>query len=102
MIAGLTASILVILALAANVFPWYLTWFVPFLAVHPRPALLLWTALAVLHYRILPEYTLAGIWRDADWVRGLEYGPVAAWLAWDGVRAAWNRRKTINSDAVSG
>jgi len=99
--AGLLASIVVVLLLAANVFPWYLTWFVPLLAIYPRPALLLWTALAVLHYRILPEYVLLGVWEDADWVRALEYGPVLAWLALDGARAVWNRWKTTNSDVVS-
>jgi len=100
-IAGLLSSVVVILLLAANVFPWYLTWLAPLLAIYPRPALLLWTGLAVLHYRILPEYTLLGVWRDADWVRALEYGPVLAWLAWDGAVWVWNRIKTANSDVVS-
>ena len=35
--------IVTILALSANVHPWYLTWIVPLLALYPIPGLLLWT-----------------------------------------------------------
>ena len=80
--AALWAPVILLL-FAANCFPWYLTWFVPLLAVHPSSGLLLWTALAPLHYQIVTRYTLLGVWEDADWVRQFEYWPVFALLAWE-------------------
>jgi hypothetical protein len=74
------------LFLSANCFPWYLSWLIPLLAIFPNPALLLWTALVVLHYHILIGYSILGVWQDSDQFRLLEYLPVygfllAGWIA---------------------
>ncbi len=70
----------VILAGAANCFPWYLTWILPLLAIFPNPAWLLLTALSTLAYQVLIGYGTLGIWRDSDFLRALEYVPFYALL----------------------
>ncbi len=75
--AGLRAVIVTLLLLAANCFPWYLTWFLPF---GPPASLLLWTALAPLSYHVLIDYRLLGLWRETPLYLWLEYGTVYAML----------------------
>ena len=69
-------AIVVLLFFSANCFPWYLSWFLPFLAVSPNAALLLWTALVGLAYHVLINYEVLGVWEYSDAFRGLEYLPV--------------------------
>lgn len=69
-----------VLLLAANVFPWYVTWLVPFLCFFPTPAFLLWTATVLLSYHVLIDYTVLGLWRETPWLLWLEYLPVYALL----------------------
>lgn len=73
--------IAVMLAVSANCHPWYLTWIVPLLAFHPIPALLLWTALMPLAYRVVIEWTLLGEWHGSTPWRWLIYAPVYGLLA---------------------
>jgi hypothetical protein len=79
-------AIALLLFLSANCFPWYLSWLLPFLAIFPNAALLLWTALVMLHYHVLIGYGILGVWQDSDEFRKLEYLPVygllaAGWIA---------------------
>ena len=69
-------AVVVLLFFSANCFPWYLSWFLPFLAVSPNAALLLWTALVSLAYHVLIGYEAAGMWEYSDEFRLLEYLPV--------------------------
>ena len=89
------AAITLLLLLSANCFPWYLSWFVPFLAIHPAPALLLWTGLVVLAYNILIPYGALGEWRPVEGIRLLEYAPVYALLlarlGWSAVKLLWRQ-----------
>ena len=73
-------AVLLLLFLAANCFPWYLSWLLPFLVIFPNAALLLWTALASLSYHILIRYELLGVWLENDEFRLMEYIPVYALL----------------------
>lgn len=98
--SALWAPVLV-LAFAANCFPWYLTWFLPLLAVHSSAGLLLWTALAPLHYEIVAHYARSGVWEQAGWVRPAEYLPVAVVLVWEGLRARRERRSAEQSELSS-
>ncbi len=75
------AAITLLLLLSANCFPWYLSWFLPFLALYPAAGLLLWTALVALAYNILIPYGALGEWLPLDGFRALEYAPVYALLA---------------------
>ena len=76
------------LFLSANCFPWYLTWFLPLMAVRAQPALLLWTALAPLSYHVVIPYALLGLWQEDPFYLVLEYVPVFAMLAVSGWRRA--------------
>ena len=69
-----------VLLLSPSVFPWYVTWLVPFLCFFPNPAFLLWTATVLLSYHVLIGYTSAGAWRYTPWLGWLEYLPVYALL----------------------
>ena len=73
-------SIVALLLLAANCFPWYLSWFAPLLALYPHPALLLWTVLAGLAYHVVTVYAILGVWEEVAFYRNLEYAPVLALL----------------------
>ena len=92
-------SIVALLLLAANCFPWYLSWFVPLLALYPHPALLLWTALAGLSYHVVTDYAILGVWEELDFYRRLEYAPVLLWLAADGARGLLGRARRARSAA---
>ena len=74
------AAVCALLLLSANCFPWYLTWMLPLLAVHPFPPLLLWTALVPLAYHVVPAYEATGSWQYDRGVVGIEYAPVLTWL----------------------
>lgn len=73
----LLASLLLV---APSVFPWYVTWLVPFLCFFPNPGLLAWTATAWLGYHVLIDYEATGAWRYTPWLVWLEYVPVYALL----------------------
>lgn len=75
------AAITLLLLLSANCFPWYLGWLIPLLALRPKAALLLWTALVPLAYNILIPYGILGDWLELPGFRALEYGPVYILLA---------------------
>lgn len=80
-----------LLAISANVHPWYLTWILPLLAVHTAAPLLLWVALAPLHYIVLIDYYKIGVWSGITDSRWLVYVPVygflAIWLAAKAIRS---------------
>ncbi len=88
---GELAAICALLLLSANCFPWYLSWMLPLVAVHPSAPLLLWAALAPLAYHVVPGYEIAGLWQYEPEIVLLEYAPVLAWLACSGVRALIGR-----------
>ncbi len=73
--------IAVMLAVSANCHPWYLTWILPLLALEPVPALLLWTGLMPLAYRVVIGWTLIGRWNGSTSWRWLIYVPVYGLLA---------------------
>ena len=91
-VALLRAAFLILgvtLVCSANVFPWYLTWILPLLAIFPNPAWLLFTVLAFLFYEVLIGYATLGVWEDNPVIRLLVYVPFYAvllggWLAKSG------------------
>jgi hypothetical protein len=70
------ALVVALLALSANVHPWYLTWLVPLLVFYPLPALLLWTALMPLTYAVRLDWEILGEWNGTTGWRWLVYIPV--------------------------
>jgi hypothetical protein len=90
----LRASYLLLAALllvSPNVFPWYVTWLVPFLCFYPNPGLLAWTATVWLGYHVLVDYPASGAWRYTPALVWLEYLPVYALLSGQWI-AARSRR----------
>ncbi len=78
--SGELGAVTAVLLLSANCFPWYLSWMLPLLAVHPVRPLLLWTLLAPLAYHVVPGYEATGAWEYDPGLLLLEYAPVLAWL----------------------
>ena len=77
------ASYLIIgamLLFSPNVFPWYLSWIVPLLAIYPNPAWLLLTITAFLSYHVLIPYHILNLWQERGFFIFLEYAPFYAWL----------------------
>jgi len=64
-----------LLVFAPNVFPWYLTWLLPLLAIYPNPAWLLLTVSAFLSYHVLIPYGTLGLWREDPFYTLVEYVP---------------------------
>ena len=85
------------LAISANVHPWYLTWLIPLLVVRPSAPLLLWVALVPIHYVVLIDWFALGKWDGVSSSRWLVYVPVYAWML-----ASWLMRLRSNSCAPSG
>ncbi|MCB1020705.1 MAG: hypothetical protein KDC27_12310, partial [Acidobacteria bacterium] len=91
----------VLLFLSANCFPWYLSWFLPLLALFPNAALLLWSATVVLAYNVLIPYAALGEWRYDDSLLRLEYWPVFGLLALTGLRRGYRRLHRNRASACS-
>ena len=85
-----------VLLFSPSVFPWYVTWLVPFLCFFPHPGLLLFTATVLLSYHPLIDYTARGVWGYTAWLVWLEYLPVYALLFW----GWWHRRPAGDNAAV--
>lgn len=85
------AVIVVTLLISANCHPWYPVWFLPLLALLPRPALFLWVALMPLAYAVLLGWRFHGAWDGSSEIRWLIWIPVyllgiALWLGRFGLR----------------
>ena len=76
---GVLTVITCMLAISANIHPWYLTWFLPVLAVFPLSPLFLWTALMPLTYAVLMDWFALGIWNGSTAIRWYVYVPVLAY-----------------------
>jgi alpha-1,6-mannosyltransferase len=72
-----------LLCLSSNAFPWYFTWFIPFLCFCPSPALLLLTVIGVLGYSPVIAYAAGGSFSNSPLIQILEYLPVYALLGYE-------------------
>lgn len=87
------AAVVAILAVSANVHPWYLSWTLPFLVFEPRPWVLLWAALMPLAYETQLRWRVLGEWEQSPEIRWLIYAPTLALAAFSYLRAAAIRRR---------
>jgi hypothetical protein len=71
-----------VLLAAPTLFPWYLTWMVPFLCFFLSPAWLLLTALAPLSYYVLIDWWTLGVWQQSELFMNLQYYPFYSLLIW--------------------
>jgi hypothetical protein len=76
-------AVTLLFILSPTQFPWYYLWLLPFLTLHPHPALILYTALLPLYY-LRPLMAAHGHKALFDhgvvWV---QHGPVIVWLLLD-------------------
>jgi hypothetical protein len=92
--------------LSPTQFPWYYLWLLPFLAIHPHPALIFYASLLPLYYlRPLMEFYDRTQVFDYGIV-WIQHGPVIAWLLWDWVvrrrRAAGMALKVSDAQGTIG
>lgn len=72
------ATVTALLALSANVHPWYLSWLVALTVWRPNIVILLWAALMPLAYETVIWWSALGEWWQSAWVRWTIYAPVLA------------------------
>jgi hypothetical protein len=80
------AVVLVMLAVSANVHPWYLSWVLPFLVFDPIPWVFLWAALMPVAYETLIRWKILGEWEQSPEIRWMIYVPVVVMAALAAVR----------------
>lgn len=78
------------IVLAPNVFPWYVTWLVPFLAISPSVVWIAFTGAVALSY----SFFLSEPWGIPLWARLAQLAPVAA-----AVLLQWRARPTCPATA---
>ena len=79
-------------------YPWYLIWILPFLALRPSVPWIYLTAGSFLSYRILPAYLETGVWQEHISTKLLEYVPFYL-LMGAGPLIHWIRRTRRRGDA---
>ncbi|MFN0152100.1 MAG: glycosyltransferase 87 family protein [bacterium] len=67
--------------LSSQVHPWYLLWLLPFLAVRPSRAWLLFTFLIFISYETHALHRASGAWSESTGIRAIQYAPLFILLA---------------------
>lgn len=80
-------TIVALLLFSANCHPWYLTWFLPLLALYPHPSLLLWISLIPLAHGVQIGWRFLDVWEGSTPERWWIYAPVFGLMAWEALRA---------------
>lgn len=75
--------ITLILFLSPTLYPWYLIWLLPLLAIHKNIALLGFTFFIQFSYYILKPYSMHGTWHESDMIFLVQYVPVLILLIYD-------------------
>jgi hypothetical protein len=70
-----------VLLLSPTVYPWYVTWIVPFIALFRSRAWLVFTGLVIASYWVWVPFKAGGEWAPPLWVLLVEYLPFYALLA---------------------
>lgn len=78
-------------------FPWYYIWMVPFLALSPRPSMLLLTFTLPIYYAMFYLERRQNINLFHNGIVWIEFVPVYALVVWETVRAV-RRRRTAEAD----
>lgn len=91
-----------VLLFSPNVFPWYVTWIVPLLAIYPNPAYLFFTVAVFLSYHVLILYRTTGVWEEQTLFRLLEYVPFYALLVGGFIASRFRRPGTGRDESNGG
>ena len=62
--------------------PWYMVWIIPFLCLFPNPAWILLSGLVMASYHVLILFAQVGIWKEAEWIRLVQFLPFYGLLLW--------------------
>lgn len=62
--------------------PWYMAWIIPFLCLFPNPAWILLSGLVMASYHVLILFAQVGIWKEAEWIRLVQFLPFYGLLLW--------------------
>ncbi len=81
-----------LILVSPQVHPWYLLWLLPFLAVLPSRAWLLFTFLVFISYETHALYRATGVWGESIAIRAIQYVPLFALLIVEGVEAVMRAR----------
>jgi alpha-1,6-mannosyltransferase len=84
-----------LLLLSANVHPWYLTWFLPFLCETRVGFVFAWVALAPITFGPAIAWRIHGVWDGVDPWRWLLYLPLFALLGWESWRGRLGTRTLV-------
>jgi hypothetical protein len=85
------------LLLTPTVYPWYVTWILPFLCFYPNKAWLLFTGLVVASYWAWARVLSTEQWVPGTMVMLIEYVPFYCLLIVEGLRAGHRRRPEVTS-----
>ena len=78
--------------LSPTQFPWYYVWVVPFLALSPRPSLLVLTAMLPLYYLKFHFSARENVDLFHNGIVWIEYAPTFVLILWEGRKAMLGRR----------
>jgi hypothetical protein len=73
--------------LSPNIFPWYVLWLVPFLAIRPSAPWIAFTGTVALAY----TFFLHEPWSIPAWARAAEFAPLVLAAGWAVARAWWGK-----------
>lgn len=62
--------------------PWYMVWIIPFLCLFPNPAWILLSGLVMASYHVLILFAQIGVWKEAEWIRLVQFLPFYCLLLW--------------------
>lgn len=73
----------IFLFLSPTLHPWYVCWIIPFLAIVPNRAWILFSGTVFLSYWVLKDYAASGVWKESPLVKAIEYMPFYFLLTYD-------------------
>jgi hypothetical protein len=76
-------------------YPWYVCWIIPLLAIVPSRAWLMLSGSVFLSYLVWKGYVDAGIWKENVWVKIVEYAPFYSLLLYDSIRSFRQRNSIV-------
>jgi hypothetical protein len=86
-----------LLAISANVHPWYLTWMLPFLMEAAAPFGFVWIALAPVTFTPAIIWRMTGVWNGVLMSRWWVYGPVFATMVLGVLERCYDRDRKGSS-----
>jgi hypothetical protein len=74
-------------ACSTTVYPWYVVWMLPLLALRPQVAFFVFAALIPFADLVMIDFVTQGRWHPEAWTRWIIYGPPMGLALWEITRA---------------